>query len=274
MKKILFGFAVCSIANNAAADEYNLFNPVPDDKMRGFTTERPSKTDSPFTIDSGHLVIETSLFSHTNNSDAGTLTDTNIFGAGTTLRLGITQSDDFQVVFDTYKDVTSKTAGVKDYHQGYGDTTLRWKHNFLGNDSGDVAVAVVPYIKLPTNQDNLANKDVEGGIELPFNVNYSDGWNVGGVTQFNLLKDQINSGYYGSYVNSLVVGKSFTPKLSGYTEVYTLLADTGSRDWQNTLDFGVVYAVSDNIHIDTGVNFGISKAADDLNYFVGLGLRF
>lgn len=272
MKKIFL--ITLFAASSANAAEYNLFNPTPDDKLRPFTTERPSKTDSVFTIDPGHLVIETSLYSHIHNDDAGLETNQNILGAGTTLRLGVSESNDIQLVFDAYKDVSVKSAGAKDDHNGYGDTLVRFKHNFIGNDGEDFGLAIIPYIKLPTNTDNLGNDDVEGGVGLPFNYNMANGFSLSGMTQFNIYKDQADSGYYMGYANALVLGKSFTDKLSGYTEFYTFLGDTGERDWQDSLDFGVVYAATDNIHIDTGVNFGVTQAADDVNYFVGAAFRF
>ena len=43
---------------------------------------------------------------------------------------------------------------------------------------------------------------------------------------------------------------------------------------QNYVDFGVNYLINDNLKIDFGANFGLSKKADDLNYFSGLAYRF
>ena len=37
--------------------QYNLFNPTPVDLRRAYNTDRPSKTDSPFTVDAGVFQI-------------------------------------------------------------------------------------------------------------------------------------------------------------------------------------------------------------------------
>ena len=42
----------------AAKLKYNLFNPTPDDHLRPFNTDRPSKTDSPITVDAGRFQLE------------------------------------------------------------------------------------------------------------------------------------------------------------------------------------------------------------------------
>jgi hypothetical protein len=44
--------------------QYTLFNPTPADCMREFDPDRPDVTDSPFTIDAGHIEFETGLFSY------------------------------------------------------------------------------------------------------------------------------------------------------------------------------------------------------------------
>jgi hypothetical protein len=44
--------------------QYTLFNPTPADCMREFDPDRPDVTDSPFTVDAGHIQFETGLFSY------------------------------------------------------------------------------------------------------------------------------------------------------------------------------------------------------------------
>jgi hypothetical protein len=45
--------------------QYTLFNPTPIDLRRPYNTDRPSKTDSPFTIDAGVFQIESDVASWT-----------------------------------------------------------------------------------------------------------------------------------------------------------------------------------------------------------------
>jgi hypothetical protein len=42
----------------ADKSSYTLFDPVPDDLMRSFATDRPTKSDSPYTVDAGHFQYE------------------------------------------------------------------------------------------------------------------------------------------------------------------------------------------------------------------------
>lgn len=53
----------------AAPDKnhYTLFNPTPNQFLRDLTTDRPDTTESPFTIDAGHVQIETNLFGYSRS---------------------------------------------------------------------------------------------------------------------------------------------------------------------------------------------------------------
>ena len=43
-------------------DQYTLFTPTPVDKMRAFNTDRPTKSNVPYTVDAGHFQYEGDLF--------------------------------------------------------------------------------------------------------------------------------------------------------------------------------------------------------------------
>jgi hypothetical protein len=56
---------------NFATDksQYTILNPTPIDLRRPFNTDRPSITDSPFTIDAGTFQIESDVANWTVNID-------------------------------------------------------------------------------------------------------------------------------------------------------------------------------------------------------------
>ena len=282
MKSLACLASLCLFSVPAFAGEgHTLFNPTPDDQLRAMTTERPSKTDSPFSLDAGHVQIETNLFAYTRNDDCigGVCTDTlqRYFGGATNLRIGLLDNTDLQIISDLYREihVDDETAGVSSERQGFGDTQLRLKVNLLGNDPmSKFSLGVIPYVKLPTNQDDLGNDEYEGGFGIPFNINFAGGWSFGGMTQFNAISQADGSGYDPAYANSVIVGKSLTDKLGVYAEFYTYKADQDGAKWLNTADFGTVYSVNDNFKIDANLHLGVTDAADDTSFFVGTAYRF
>ena len=88
-------FVLIGTTNGMSADktQYSLFNPTPDRLLRDMTTDRPDTTESPFTVDAGHMQIETNLFAYARSRpDAdGTVTDSYEF-ATTNVRIGLTNN--------------------------------------------------------------------------------------------------------------------------------------------------------------------------------------
>jgi len=68
---VVLGMAAEALAQTKPADksQYNLFDPTPPGLMREMTTDRPDVTQSPYTIDAGHLQIELSLIEYTRDDE-------------------------------------------------------------------------------------------------------------------------------------------------------------------------------------------------------------
>ena len=59
------GPALARCADKLEPDKnrYWVLNPVPDDRMRNFSTDRPTKSNVPCTVDAGHFQYETDIVS-------------------------------------------------------------------------------------------------------------------------------------------------------------------------------------------------------------------
>jgi len=74
-----------------------------------------------------------------------------------------------QSTLDPYTKLTEDIDGVRETIDGFGDTVLRAKHNYWGNDDEQgSAFAVEPYVVLPTSDDGLGAEHVEFGLVLAF----------------------------------------------------------------------------------------------------------
>lgn len=271
------------VASDAyAADEksqYDLFNPTPANMLRDMATDRPDQTEGPFTIDAGHFQIETDIVKYTDNRYKQGADNTRSKAwnvAPTTLKAGLTDSTDFHLIFDGYAQQTSsdKVAGTRETKNGLGDVTLRVKHNFWGNEGGQTALGIIPYVKLPTNQDNLGNNDVEGGLILPFSIDFGDGYGLGLMTQVETLKDADDNGYHASFANSASFAVDWDESLGSYYEIYTSKGTDAGDRWVVAFDTGVTYGLTDDIQLDAGINIGLTEAADDYQPFVGVSYRY
>jgi hypothetical protein len=98
--------AVAADARAGDKDQYNLFNPTPVDKMRAFNTDRPTKSNVPYTVDAGHFQYEGDLFIY--GYDNVSTPDTNITSwtvGNPTLKLGLLNNLDFEVNFSFYNSI-------------------------------------------------------------------------------------------------------------------------------------------------------------------------
>jgi hypothetical protein len=257
--------------------QFHLFNPTPSKYLREMITDRPDKTESPYTVDAGHFQFEMDLvtYAHDEEKIGGEKTTIDAWAvAPINLKVGLCNRVDLQLVLETYADVRVRSGGVTQTRRGYGDTTVRLKCNLWGNDGGATAMAVMPYVKLPTNQDGLGNNSVEGGLILPLAVSLPSGFGMGLMTQFDASRDFDGDGHHAEFINSITLGHDIVGKLGGYVEFFSAVSAKGGFSWIGTVDLGLTYGVTDNIQLDAGVNIGVTKTAADLNPFLGLSWRF
>lgn len=284
MRHLAIFCTIFFISFSASAKEYSIFNPTPDDKLRNMVTERPTNSDGTNTIDPGRFQIETSLISNSRNKDCNqgtcTKTSTTSFADSTNMRLGLTKNSEVQIFVTPYSYKRQKVANAEiNERDGFNDVTIRGKYSFLGNEGEKFGLAIIPFIKLPTNKNDLGNNDIEGGLGVPFAINFDDGFSLGGMTQFNFLKDQNSSddyhqSYYVGYSNAIYISQIFNKKYNIYAEYYSFKADVSNSWWQNSANLGVIYSVSKNMKLDAGFRYGLSNAADDLTMFLGTAYRF
>ena len=75
MRVAAAGYAVAALllvwnaeAVGADKSQYWLFNPTPDSLLREMTTDRPDLTESPFTVDAGHVQFETTIVGYSRSA--------------------------------------------------------------------------------------------------------------------------------------------------------------------------------------------------------------
>lgn len=240
---------------------------------RDMSTDRPDKTESAYTLDAGRWQIELDAVNFTRDDEAGTRVDT-ISISSFNLKYGIGSSTDVQFVVTPYTLVESSGSASSSSVSGFGDLIIRVKQNLFGNDDGDVALAVMPFIKLPTASDDLGgNDDVEGGIIVPLAIELSSAVGLGLMAQLNVLKDS-SANYSAEWVASATAGIDLTEELGLYVELFASEFEDVSEETVATFDMGFTYALTEDLQLDTGINIGITSAADDVQTFLGVSKRW
>jgi Putative MetA-pathway of phenol degradation len=253
--------------------KFSLVHPRPREALRELSTDRPDQTETPYTVDAGHWQLELDLVNYTFDREAGVRTEAwNV--APINLKLGLTQNSDLQLMFDSYSVERVRAGGVTTRIRDWGDLTVRLKVNLWGNDAGLTAGALMPFVKIPLEIGDAGNDLIEGGLIVPVAFELPGGWWLGVMTEVDAVADEESNSHHAEWINSITVGHALTSKLNGYVEFFSLYSFESGADWAAQFDAGLTYAVTDDIQLDAGCNFGLTDAAPDIQPFVGVSIRF
>ena len=238
--------------------------------LRELSTDRPDATESPFTVDAGHLQLEMDVASYTRNRLDGVRTTEWVL-APFNLRYGLTPNFEAGVFITPHVRVTEQPrAGTKTTVRGVGDTLLRAKLNFWGNDGGATAFGVFADLKLPTAADGLGNDKVEGALTLPVACELGAGWEGAAMTSVEF----VHTGAHrrrAVWVNTITAGRELIPDVGMFLE---LTSAAGDGAHVMTFNCGVTRKLNANLQVDCGANFGVSRTAPDLTLFAGVSRKF
>jgi len=256
---------------------FHLLNPTPSEYLRPMDTDGPGATESPYTVDAGHVQIEMTFLAFAGETDSVGGEPYELDASAILpmiLKVGLFNRLDAQLVLEPYNVVRERLGTNEVTTRGFGDTTLRLKYNVWGNDTRPTAFAVMPYVKLPTGKEGLGNESVEGGLVLPLSADLPAKFWLGLTTRFDVVRDHAESGYHAEFINSIAVGHDLFGNLFGYVEFFSAVSTHRGSRWVGTFNTGLIYSLTDDVQLNAGVNAAVTRAADDWNVFVGMALRF
>jgi len=254
------------VSDASAADKsaYSLFNPTPRALWRPMSADRPDFTESPYTVDAGAVQMEMSFFDYAKAGADHTWTV-----APVNLKLGLLNDVDLQFVYDPYAQVTED----EETTSGFGDAfQFRLKMNLWGNDGGETALAIMPFLTVPTGGND--DDHVEGGIILPFGMDLCEGVGLGLMFETDFVYDTLDDGYDTDFIGTGVIGVDVSDRVGLYCEGIGIWSTDAAVDFRGILGVGGTYAINENLQLDAGVNVGLAGDVDDVNIFTGVTVRF
>jgi hypothetical protein len=272
--------AYLAVAANPEKAQYTLFSPTPTELLRELSTDRPDRTESPYSVDAGRVQVEIDLYNYASEREGGRRDRREVDSftvGGINAKIGLTSRADFQLVVDAYTSVRTRDradGGGRSTQRGFGDLTTRLKYNVVGNDGGRLAVALLPFLTFPTSEDDLGTDGIEGGLIVPVAFELPAGFGLGLMTELDVIRDGADSGLHYEFINSITVNRELLGPLAGYVELFSRDSKEDGGDSESTLDVGFTYAIGSSVQLDAGINVGLTRESDDLNPFVGLTRRF
>lgn len=263
--------------------QYTLLNPTPADQLRGMDTDRPNVTNTPHTIDAGHLQIETGAIDYAyyrdHSSDNNVREDDFDFGQ-VNFRLGLLNNLEINAVVDAYDIAQAHdyTTGANSRAGSFGDMVLGGKLNLWGDDGGDeawaTALAIQPQFKFPTARNDVGNGHFEFVVTAPFLMNLPAGFHLGLQPGISHERNSTNTRSVTGFPMSISLDRVVIGNLDVYLEYACDPTTERHVQAEQTIDVGGTYPLTDNIVLDAGVNFGLNKASNNVEVLAGISVRF
>ena len=258
--RLIIGAAMVATATGAQAD------PI--------CAARPGKSTPVCTVQAGHFQIETGLGEWSLQKDRGERNTSLVLG-DTTFKYGLTDRSDIEVDVTPWQRSTSKIGALRDHASGIGDVTVGYKRQLTAPD-GDVQVALLPVVKIPTAKHPLGNGRWEAGLLVPmgFSIPKSP-LSIGLTPELDWAADGDGHGRHAAMAQVISLGWQVTDKLNVSGDLWGQWDwDPGGTTRQASADGSVAYLLSNDVQIDAGANFGLNRQTPDLEVYGGVAKRF
>ena len=256
---------------------YGLLDPTPDGALRSFSPDRPLNSISPFTVDAGRLQLEGDIVNVSRSSDRLTTTGT-LEALDPEVRLGLTQALEFDLMTAGLlaDRTTAKGSGrTLSRDTGTGAVTLQARYNLFGNEGGTYALALAPFVALPSGDRHFGNQRVDGGVIAPLSIALPsdfqlvleteiEAMHTGTGPAFASFTDIANLSHAVPGVDHLTASVEFTSVVN---------ADRLTPDTY-TVETALAYLATPTTQLDLGGFVGLNRAAPDFQVAAGIAHRF
>jgi hypothetical protein len=271
LARLLFG-ALLSLGHPALA--YDLFHPVPADKMPELNPDRPDKTNSSVTVPAGHWQLEGDLAIVSRDQADGLRTE-DWSNLDFMLRVGLAEGFELELshaplLRGSAEDlVTGDTAD----QSGHGDLNVGFKLTLSEAKGLRPGVGLIPFVKFPTATEGLGNGQTEGGLGIPVGWELPHDWELGTMLELDVNANSQASGRHVDSSLSASASHSIWGPLGGYLELWGQLSGEQGVNGQATFDTGLTCNLGESAQVDLGANVGLNDTATDLEPFVGMTYR-
>jgi len=258
--------ALCALAASSPALAGTAADPI--------CADRPGKGTGTCTVPAGHWQVETGLVDWTHDKAGGFTSDFTTFGSSL-IKYGISSRADIELGIAPFHTFRVRGGGVRDHASGFGDMVVRVKYR-LTPDDAPVAVAIDPFVKLPTANHRLGNRKVEAGLTVPVSMALGKSpLSLALTSELGLVADGDRRGHHVAFAQVVGLGFAASSRLSLSAELWA------ARDWdpdgtgeQLSANGSAAYLIGDSIQIDGGANFGLNRQTPDIQVYAGVSKRF
>ncbi|MBX3020878.1 MAG: transporter [Bdellovibrionales bacterium] len=243
-----------------------LLFPLVAEAGRGFASDRPGVTDDPHTQADSEYRVEIGAYTLNIERKAGETVRTETF-ASTALVRGVGSRSEVQIGFDGLSTITTKSESDDTRINKSGGFQLRYKYNLLGNEDGDVAVAVIPIV---AHTGEIGDNLWAGGFNVPVTVVLSAHWTLWVMPGW--FGVDTAPGLNSTYFVGAALGYEFSESFGAFVQSRTTLDDYSySHSMQGA---GIVYMLTPGTQLDLSLDYSKNGNHEDFRIVSGLTLEF
>ncbi len=284
MPRLYASLALLALAGPAAAqaplndtirvnkEQFNLFHSTPRKYMRPMVPDRPGITESPYSVDAGHVQYESDVLRLLTRRE-GTTYGHDWYANHFLAKIGLTNRTDFQVALDSYTDTRNYDdldPAATQVARGIGDVTLRVKHTLAGDDDSRWALGIIGYVQLPTG-GAVGDGGYEPGLTLPVVYQCTKDWSIGGQVAANFFYDREQTQHYLQLTPTFTTDYQFNKLVQAFVELVGYW-DVRQASWRSSINLGPQLDISDNVQLDFGTHLPLTHSVDR-EYFLGISFR-
>lgn len=241
---------------------------MPREQMREMATDRPDMTESPLSVEPGHVQLEFDTVAYeVARTDAAT---EHVTRAGTVnTRVGLGARTDLQLVVTpvVWRSVSIQTSQHDD-DVGFGDTVVRLKVNLRGNEEEGFAIGLLPFVTAPTSTNGVGDAQFSGGIAIPMGIALHERLDLGMMVQLEIAEGEAQTLSYRA-LETITLGVGVAGPFAVFIEVAhaTEFDDDATTFFE--LHGGMTYELSPDVRLDLGVFGTLVGEGNPLLVFFG-----
>jgi hypothetical protein len=243
-------------------------------ETREFCPDRPGLGTPACTIGSGRFALELGLLDWAHDG-AGTDETDEIAAGNLLLRYGLTDSLEVQLGWTAYTHIRARSGGLTDSVDGTGDLLVAVRQNLLNPDGSGFAIAVMPYVSLPTGSDGIGAGDWGAGLIVPMSQELPGGFALGFTAQADATVDADGDGRHFAYRGIIGLDIPISDALGATVELSAGRdEDPAGHSSEILAGLSAGWAPNDDFQLDIGANVGLNDNAADVQLYVGIAKRF
>jgi hypothetical protein len=244
--------------------------------LRELCPSRPGLGTPACTVDSGHLLVEVGLGDWTLDRQSDSRVDT-ILSGDIDLHYGLGPTTEIQIGLTGFGQVRTRdrATGEVDRRSGIGDASLALRQNLAHPDGDGLAVALQPYVTVPTGRSQIGAGDWGGGLIVPITYALSETIQFELTPDVDAAVDEDGDGRHLDYGTVAGVTVKLTETVSATIEAEALRdRDPDQHATESQAALSIAYQPSSALQLDVGSAFGLNHATPDARLYFGVSRRF